>query len=71
VESSLFILIPLSIVLVFAIGAVFWWSVKSGQFDDLDGPAYKVLFDDADPAPAPSTAKEAPGQTTPKDDLPG
>lgn len=67
-ESSLFILIPLSIVLVFAIGAVFWWSVKSGQFDDLDGPAYKVLFDDADPAP--STAKEAPEQTAPKDDLP-
>jgi len=47
-ESSLYILIPLSLVLVFAIGAVFWWSVKSGQYDDLDGPAYKLLFDDED-----------------------
>lgn len=68
-ESSLFILIPLSIVLVFAIGAVFWWSVKSGQFDDLDGPAYKVLFDDADPAPL--AQGDASGQSTKKDDLPG
>ncbi|WP_018607047.1 cbb3-type cytochrome oxidase assembly protein CcoS [Uliginosibacterium gangwonense] len=67
-ESSLFILIPLSIVLVFAIGAVFWWSVKSGQFDDLDGPAYKVLFDDADPVPL--IPGEAHPQPTKKDDLP-
>jgi len=48
VESSLYILIPLSIVLVFAIGLVFWWSVKSGQYEDLDGPAYRLLFDDED-----------------------
>jgi hypothetical protein len=30
----LYLLIPLSVLLVFLIGAVFWWSVKSGQFDD-------------------------------------
>lgn len=42
----LFLLIPLSIVLVFVIGAVFLWSVKSGQFDDLEGPGYRVLMDD-------------------------
>jgi nitrogen fixation-related uncharacterized protein len=32
--------------LVLAIGAGFWWSVKSGQFDDLEGPAYRILDDD-------------------------
>lgn len=49
-ENSLYILIPLSIVLVFAIGLVFWWSVRSGQYEDMDGPAYQLLFDDDDRA---------------------
>ena len=42
----LFMLIPLSIVLVFLIGVVFWWFLRSGQFEDLEGPAYRVLMDD-------------------------
>ncbi len=42
----LFLLIPLSVVLVFLIGAVFWWSVRNGQFDDLEGPAHRVLDED-------------------------
>jgi cbb3-type cytochrome oxidase maturation protein len=33
-------------VLVFLIGLVFWWSLRSGQFDDLEGPGYRVLMDD-------------------------
>lgn len=47
--ESLYLLIPLSVVLVFAIGAAFWWSVRSGQFDDMEGPAYRVLMDDDRP----------------------
>jgi cbb3-type cytochrome oxidase maturation protein len=42
----LFLLIPLSLLLVFVIGVVFFWSVRSGQFDDLEGPGYRVLMDD-------------------------
>jgi cbb3-type cytochrome oxidase maturation protein len=42
----LLLLLPLSVVLVFLIGAAFWWSVGSGQFDDLDGPAYTILSDE-------------------------
>ena len=34
----LFLLIPLSVVLVFLIGFGFWWSLWHGQFDDLEGP---------------------------------
>ena len=49
-ESSLYVLIPLSLVLVFVIAALFWWSVRSGQYDDLEGPAYRLLFDDDDQA---------------------
>lgn len=44
--ESLYLLIPLSIVFAFIIGISFWWSVKSGQFDDLEGPAYRILMDD-------------------------
>jgi len=46
----LYLLIPLSLVLVFIIGALFWWSLKHGQFDDLEGPAYRILMDDDAPA---------------------
>ena len=42
----LYLLIPVSVVLVFLIGAGFWWSLRSGQFDDLDGPGYRILMDD-------------------------
>lgn len=43
--ESLYLLIPVSIMLVFLIGLVFWWSLRNGQFDDLEGPAYRVLMD--------------------------
>ncbi|CAG0966513.1 hypothetical protein RHDC4_01012 [Rhodocyclaceae bacterium] len=42
----LYLLIPMSVVLVFMIGVVFWWSLRSGQFEDLEGPAYRILRDD-------------------------
>lgn len=48
----LYLLIPLSIVLVFLIGVVFWWSLRNGQFDDLEGPGYRVVIDDDDPPEA-------------------
>ncbi len=45
----LYLLIPLSVVLVFLIGAVFWFALRSGQFDDLEGPAMRILADDDTP----------------------
>lgn len=45
---GLYLLIPLSVVLVFIIGVIFWWSVRSGQYDDMEGPAYRLLMDDRD-----------------------
>lgn len=44
--ESLYLLIPVSVILVFLIGLIFWWSVRSGQFDDLEGPAYRILQND-------------------------
>lgn len=48
----LYLLIPLSVVLVFAIAIGFWWSVRSGQFDDLEGPGFRILMDDDKPPTA-------------------
>jgi cbb3-type cytochrome oxidase maturation protein len=47
--ESVFLLIPISIILVFIIGGFFWWSSKNGQFDDLEGPAHRILLDDDSP----------------------
>lgn len=57
--ETLYLLIPLSVVLVFLIGVAFWWSVRSGQFDDMEGPAYRVLMDDD--KPPPGAAETIPG----------
>jgi len=47
--EALYLLIPLSVVLVVAIGVVFWFALRSGQFDDLEGPAFQILVDDDTP----------------------
>lgn len=59
--ESLYLLIPFSVVLVFAIGLIFWWSLKSGQMEDLEGPAYRILMDDDKPEEdqAPASAGSA------------
>ena len=54
----LYLLIPLSVVLVFIIGVFFWWSLKSGQFDDMEGPAYRILMDDDSPVVRPDDLPE-------------
>ena len=42
----LYILIPVSLILVSLAIFIFGWAVKSGQYDDLEGPAHSILFDD-------------------------
>ena len=42
----LYLLIPLSLVIVAGIAYVFLWAVKSGQFEDMAGPAHRILMDD-------------------------
>ena len=44
--ESLYFLIPLSMIVV-ALGVrLFFWAVNSGQYDDLDGEAERILFDE-------------------------
>ncbi|MEW9897568.1 cbb3-type cytochrome oxidase assembly protein CcoS [Chitinivorax sp. PXF-14] len=49
----LYLLIPLSVVLVLVIAALFWWTIDNGQFDDLEGPAHRVIMDDDSPETKP------------------
>ena len=55
--SVLYIVLPLA--LLFAGGAVglFIWATRRGQFDDLDTPARRMLFDDAAAPAADEPAK--------------
>ncbi|MCA0432992.1 MAG: cbb3-type cytochrome oxidase assembly protein CcoS [Proteobacteria bacterium] len=51
--NNLTILIPVALGLGgLGLGA-FLWSLSSGQYDDLDGAAYRILNDDDDNGPAP------------------
>ena len=49
--TVLYILVPVAILLVVIAIVVFNWAVNSGQYDDLDGPAHSILFDDEEPLP--------------------
>ncbi len=50
--SMLVYLIPAALFLgLLGLGA-FLWALRTGQFDDLDGAAERILFDDEDDAPA-------------------
>ena len=47
--SILYLLIPLAVVLMIVAAAFFLWTVRTGQYDDLEGPAHRILMDDDDP----------------------
>jgi len=42
----IYIVLPLAIVLAGVALAAFLWAVRKGQYDDLDTPPYRALFDD-------------------------
>jgi cbb3-type cytochrome oxidase maturation protein len=44
----IYLLLPVALVIVILIIGVFFWAVKSDQFDDLEGPAHRILMDDDD-----------------------
>jgi len=49
--NILYLLIPLGLVLLGVAVWAFMWAVRSGQFEDLEGPAYRILMDDDEPKP--------------------
>ena len=56
--SSIYLLIPLSLVLIGIAVWAFFWAVGQGQFEDLDGPSRSALEEDplnADATPPPES----------------
>lgn len=69
--TTLLMLIPVALFLGFLGLMGFLWALRSGQFDDLDGAANRILFDEEDAAPpappaspasSPPTTTEEPGE---------
>ncbi len=52
--SGLLYLIPIALFLGGLGLAAFFWTLRSGQYDDLDGAAHRILFDDEGRAPPPA-----------------
>jgi len=44
--SIIYVLIPIAIIIVTIAIVIFFWAVKSNQFEDLDRQGYSILFDD-------------------------
>ncbi len=61
--TILVVLIPVTLCMG-AVGlAAFFWSLRSGQYEDLAGDAERILFEDAE-APLPRRSEIAPKETT-------
>lgn len=56
--ESVYLLIPISVILVFVIAWIFWWSVRSGQFDDMEGPAFRLMMEEDQPKIEAKDAKD-------------
>ena len=42
----IYLLLPIAIILAALIAWLFFWAVKSDQFEDMEGPAHRILMDD-------------------------
>ena len=45
----LYLLIPISLIIVAIAVWAFMWAIRSGQYEDMEGPAHRILMDDDDP----------------------
>lgn len=61
--SDFFYLVPIALCLGIAGLAAFMWTLKSGQYDDLDGAAERILLDDDD---KPIITKSESDETSPR-----
>ena len=51
--SEFFYLIPISVILGAAGLVIFLWTLRDGQYEDLDGAAQRILYEDDKPRPGP------------------
>ncbi len=56
--TVLLYLIPAALLLGLIGLLAFLWAMRTGQFDDLDGAAHRILFEEDEPPPAPGAHPE-------------
>lgn len=44
--DALYYLIPMSLLILIGAVAIFFWSLKRGQYEDMESPAHRILIDD-------------------------
>jgi len=44
--NIIYLLLPIALILVVLIAWLFFWAVKSDQFEDMEGPAHRILMDE-------------------------
>jgi len=47
--ETIFVLLPLALLIAAIAVGFFIWAARTGQFDDLETPAVRILFDDEEP----------------------
>lgn len=57
--ETVFVLLPLALLIAAVAVVAFIWAARSGQFDDLETPAVRMLFDDEAPRGAPQALDPA------------
>lgn len=65
--ETIFVLLPLALVIAAIAVGFFIWAARNGQFDDLETPAVRILFDDEEPRrPDTTQASAARERATPE-----
>ncbi len=64
----LWAMVPLSFLLLSIAIGVFFWAVRHGQFDDMDSPAHRILFDDDDMPTKPDSSSTDKHEQPPRHD---
>lgn len=57
--ETIFVLLPLALLIAVIAVGFFIWAATTGQFDDLETPAVRILFDDEEPRGSRPAARAA------------
>lgn len=75
--ESLYFLVPIALIFVAIAIRILLWAINSGQYDNLDTEAHRILFDEEQPpadtktrAPETSSAPVTPSSSTPETNSP-
>lgn len=57
--ESFFLLVPIALIFVAVALKIFFWAIKSGQYDNLDTEAHRILFDEDENDASPGVDRKA------------